>query len=171
MKISCYIKDASDNGTFIWEIKTTVPMPDSYVGISYFLFVQQSKLEGHPEPQLSVPQTKSPLQSLSESQSPNPSSHWFKLVQQLSSAWLDVHFLKEVSILKNYRYHSGRFFMKLTFYSNQNQRAILDHSCLFHKSNHHPCNHHRSHNHQILHHIDTRENNNLDSFELQSMLC
>ena len=47
--------------------------------------VQQSSVESNVLPaQLSAPQTKFSLQSLSESQSPSPILHWFDEVQQLS---------------------------------------------------------------------------------------
>ena len=45
--------------------------------------LQQSASDGKCDGQLSVPQTKLPIQSLSESQSPWLRPHWFDGVQQL----------------------------------------------------------------------------------------
>ena len=48
---------------------------------------QQSNADGKASPQLSVPQTSAPSQSLSESQSPSPNLQGLELVQQPQSGF------------------------------------------------------------------------------------
>ena len=72
--------------------------PPLYDYIEQLIFLnqgfRQQSMEEWPAGQLLTPQTKLPEQSLSESQSPCPTSHWLVSVQHTQSLFAGLHISK-----------------------------------------------------------------------------